>query len=630
MVAIFLVLSFSGMAFGGPMAGHTAKSETTGAVLIPDSVDNNVNHRIVITFERDSAWAASVFEIAVNDRVAHFSYYSVNDDSIVLLPDLFTLPGEYQVRVRATGYPEVFLTQLLLEGGEWRNEILSVNPGDNSFHIDSDALLTVEFRENVFLQKGYIRIFKIEYSTDSGLYEMIPAMSDRVQGNGTKTIPIDPEKEFQKGSYYIMIDDNVFGDHFKGFNNTYDWNLSTDYMLDELIPASILGHDVRLTISLPEFYEYDQSGYRGIFVLDAPWFKGLHVDVHKMYDHGKIPVDPVLVTIGPPWEKDIEEIRVLDYVSHYKEFHAYMKREMLPYVSSVYGVDPASRMMAGGSYAGFMTLYSFLQSCIDQDTIFHDFITSSPVYRNYSWLMDPIAAERDSLGKNLACFVAEFDDPGHPEAFAMVNDWVYGNAFTDFNYYSEVLPDKTHNTVSYPAILLGIPILLNMPDPYFEFSRTEFCDTVTTPQPLIRSWPDDGTLSGTGVSGTAFIPANAGIGSHMITYFYNNAEGQEYSSEVELIVENCIVGFDTHELPSITLSPNPASGIVSVRFTLEEDSHIRISLINLLGQESLELIDEKRPFGNQEILLDVSGLKSGLYLLRLETDKISVARLLVD
>lgn len=57
--------------------------------------------------------------------------------------------------------------------------------------------------------------------------------------------------------------------------------------------------------------------------------------------------------------------------------------------------------------------------------------------------------------------------------------------------------------------------------------------------------------------------------------------------------------------------------------------HLLLSLFNLLGQETLELIDEKRSSGDQEVLLDVSGLEIGLYLLKLETDKVFCTRIVV-
>ncbi len=57
--------------------------------------------------------------------------------------------------------------------------------------------------------------------------------------------------------------------------------------------------------------------------------------------------------------------------------------------------------------------------------------------------------------------------------------------------------------------------------------------------------------------------------------------------------------------------------------------HLLLSLFHLLGQEAFELIDEKRSSGDQEVLLDVSGLESGLYLLKLETDKVFCTRIVV-
>jgi hypothetical protein len=56
---------------------------------------------------------------------------------------------------------------------------------------------------------------------------------------------------------------------------------------------------------------------------------------------------------------------------------------------------------------------------------------------------------------------------------------------------------------------------------------------------------------------------------------------------------------------------------------------MRISIINLLGQEAMILLDESRMPGEQEVSFDASALKRGIYIVRMVSDKISGTRLVV-
>lgn len=66
--------------------------------------------------------------------------------------------------------------------------------------------------------------------------------------------------------------------------------------------------------------------------------------------------------------------------------------------------------------------------------------------------------------------------------------------------------------------------------------------------------PAGGTYSGAGVSGSMFTPSTAGLGTHVLTYTYNN-QGCEGSDVAEAFVDECL-GIDENEI-SISIYPNP-------------------------------------------------------------------------
>lgn len=65
--------------------------------------------------------------------------------------------------------------------------------------------------------------------------------------------------------------------------------------------------------------------------------------------------------------------------------------------------------------------------------------------------------------------------------------------------------------------------------------------------------------------------------------------------------------------------PNPASDRAGIRFSLAEKGRVSLRLFNTLGQELDQLIGEIMPAGDHERNFDVSGLKRGVYFLRLDT-----------
>lgn len=63
--------------------------------------------------------------------------------------------------------------------------------------------------------------------------------------------------------------------------------------------------------------------------------------------------------------------------------------------------------------------------------------------------------------------------------------------------------------------------------------------------------------------------------------------------------------------------PNPFNGITQIRFNLPESLHIRLSLLNQLGQVIKVLIDAEAPAGNNTIDFDSNGLPKGVYYYQL-------------
>ena len=76
--------------------------------------------------------------------------------------------------------------------------------------------------------------------------------------------------------------------------------------------------------------------------------------------------------------------------------------------------------------------------------------------------------------------------------------------------------------------------------------------------------------------------------------------------------------------------PNPFNPTTMIRFELPKETHVTLKVYNLLGQEVMKVLDEKREAGRYDIRIDGSTLSSGVYFYRLVAgDFIAVKKFLL-
>jgi spore coat protein A len=75
--------------------------------------------------------------------------------------------------------------------------------------------------------------------------------------------------------------------------------------------------------------------------------------------------------------------------------------------------------------------------------------------------------------------------------------------------------------------------------------------------------------------------------------------------------------------------PNPFNPSTEIDFSIPENSHVRLTLYNLLGQEVSTLIDGEIPAGLHKVKLDASEMASGVYFYKLTTKGFTQSRKMV-
>jgi PKD repeat protein len=130
---------------------------------------------------------------------------------------------------------------------------------------------------------------------------------------------------------------------------------------------------------------------------------------------------------------------------------------------------------------------------------------------------------------------------------------------------------------------------------------------------LSQGTPAGGTYSGTGVSGTSFDPAVAGLGTHTITYNYTDGTGCSASATSNIVVDAC-AKVDELDLNSISIYPNPASEIITLTSSAKI---VEVRILDLSGKE----------LGSYNSnVISVDHLSNGTYVLSIQTEQGSISK----
>ena len=75
--------------------------------------------------------------------------------------------------------------------------------------------------------------------------------------------------------------------------------------------------------------------------------------------------------------------------------------------------------------------------------------------------------------------------------------------------------------------------------------------------------------------------------------------------------------------------PDPFNPSTTIRFSVREPGPVTLKVYDVLGTEVAELADRRFDAGTHELVFDATGLPSGIYLIRMKTDRFSVSRKIV-
>ncbi|UCD04648.1 MAG: T9SS type A sorting domain-containing protein [candidate division WOR-3 bacterium] len=159
------------------------------------------------------------------------------------------------------------------------------------------------------------------------------------------------------------------------------------------------------------------------------------------------------------------------------------------------------------------------------------------------------------------------------------------------------------------------------------FSHIQFIDALT-------GWiaggdNDHATILHTTDGGATWVMQDAGTTNYLYGFFFLDADlgwavgydgtiihtttggtGVEESGDLKEMNTDVILAQN---------SPNPFSGMTSIRFSIPQAAHVRLAIYDLIGQEVAELVDGHMPAGQHSIAFDGNDLPNGVYFYRLNT-----------
>jgi len=180
-----------------------------------------------------------------------------------------------------------------------------------------------------------------------------------------------------------------------------------------------------------------------------------------------------------------------------------------------------------------------------------------------------------------------------------------GNTYTATGTYTAVLTNSVgcDSTVTLDLTINDLPVV------NLTLAIDEFCEDAD-PVSLSGGSPSVGNYSGAGVSAGVFTAANAGVGTHTITYEFTDANGCTSTATDEILVQDCS-SLDEIQAIQVLLYPNPTTGGI----TLEATGVIMDEL--LIFDNAGKLIAEIQLSGETE-LIDLSDYARGVYQMQVK------------
>jgi len=217
-----------------------------------------------------------------------------------------------------------------------------------------------------------------------------------------------------------------------------------------------------------------------------------------------------------------------------------------------------------------------------------------------------------------------------PEVISNCGEYQLTNDYTGTNNANSIYPvgattiewtvTDTCGTASCIQLIVmvdTVPPVIICPDDIVQLADPDSSSAfVAVPEPGVfdNCWSDStwNDYNGTG-NASEYYP----IGETLITWYALDVFGNIDSCDMTIqVTDNYSI--DEKEAVSFVIYPNPTDGIFTISYTIPENEAINLKIIDLTGQVVYSN-KNLNALSGQENQIDVTGLKKGIYIVRLET-----------
>ncbi len=155
-----------------------------------------------------------------------------------------------------------------------------------------------------------------------------------------------------------------------------------------------------------------------------------------------------------------------------------------------------------------------------------------------------------------------------------------------------------------PVITFNAPTVICVSDAAFTLSAS----------------PAGGTFTGSGVSGSTFTPAVAGVGAAAVTYTATNAGCVSVATRVIQVNECSERHLTLEQYPSVIVYPNPNNGLFNIRINTDLYTNLSLKAFNNDGQAVKSQSFSNISYGSI-LPVDMSNIPAGTYHLYLTNNE---------
>lgn len=268
------------------------------------------------------------------------------------------------------------------------------------------------------------------------------------------------------------------------------------------IKSNVTGKNYQLSIALPSAYHNDDpikiepfdktlDAWPVVYILDPNWFFGVITDVIRYMSWCGRTTDAIVVGIGYPEEKSLQEtwrkslaartneltpwhsessdkfnsewLKLAVRTGGGKDFFKFVQQELLPFIDGEYRTDPKKRILAGHSHGGLLTLFAMFQ----EPELFSSYIASSSSFgfaeNSMFALENEYAQKHKRLPAQLYLSAGDLEESSDDTTltdmyrFAAVLE---NRKYKGFSLTKQVFLDNNHCEVAALAFQAGLKIAL--------------------------------------------------------------------------------------------------------------------------------------------------------------------------